>query len=265
MRVRRSGFTFVELLVVTVLGGVILLATMQILLTNQRTYTAQAAQIQGVQTLRGAVAIVSGELREVSAPLGDIVMMSADSVHVRAQRNVGFICHDTVMGVADFRSIRVGWWLEANDSVFVFADNDSETTTDDAWILTTITSTDTTSTCTGGDPAQVLNFASTTPFSADSVSSGAQVRAFEHIAYGLMQRSGEYYVGRRIGGSWTPLIGPVTSNGISFRYLDDQGNTTTTATDVAQIEVTIRTSADVMDSTGNMVSDSVTIRVETRN
>ena len=41
----RAGFTIVELLVVTVLGALVVAATYQVLLTNQRTYTAQNAQI----------------------------------------------------------------------------------------------------------------------------------------------------------------------------------------------------------------------------
>jgi len=55
----RNGFTFVEILVVTVLGAVILLATLQILLNQQRTYTAQAVQIRGTQATRGALDVLS--------------------------------------------------------------------------------------------------------------------------------------------------------------------------------------------------------------
>ena len=42
----RRGFTLTELIVVTVLGALLIMAALQVLITNQRTYTAQSAQIQ---------------------------------------------------------------------------------------------------------------------------------------------------------------------------------------------------------------------------
>ena len=43
----RKGFTLVEMIVVIVLGSLVLLAAFTVLITNQRTYTAQNAVIQG--------------------------------------------------------------------------------------------------------------------------------------------------------------------------------------------------------------------------
>ena len=106
-----------------------------------------------------------------------------------------------------------------------------------------------------------------TPFSTDSVSSGAEVRAFTHITYGLMERAGEWYLGQRVsGGSWTPAVGPLRPNrGLAFAYLDETGITTATATEVAMIVVSVRTGSDVIGPTGNLVMDSVTVRIHTRN
>ena len=261
----RRGFTLVELIIVTVLGALLISATLQILITNQRTYTAQNAQIQGRQAMRGVLAVLSSELREISPAGGDLLAMNTDSLRIRVARSLGLICNDTTLGTTSFRVMKIGDWFAAGDSVHVFADNNGESMTDDDWITTRISSIDTTSAC-GSNDAQLVTFANSTLFSADSVSSGAEVRSFEHYSYGLMEDGGEYYLGRKSsGGSWSAIVGPVKAGGISFAYLDTLGSATTTDTLVAQIEITVLTGSDIVDSTGNPVSDSVTLRVYTRN
>ena len=261
----RGGFTMVEMLIVVVVVAVVVAGSLRLLVTNQRTFAATSAQIEGKQTLRGAVDILSSELREVSPSLGDIVTMSEDSLRVRGQRGAGFICHDSVRGNDVWRVARLGSWLQPGDSVFVFAENDAGSSTDDSWILTTITSVDTTTTC-GGDPGQLVDFSDDAPFVTDSVSTGGLVRAFSPVSYGLMTYSGSEYVGTQLaGGDWSPLVGPVTSNGVSFRYFDVNGATTAIATNVAQFEVTVRTQADLVDAVGNAIVDSMTIRIGVRN
>ena len=54
----RRGFTLIELLIVVVLGSLILAAALQVLITNQRTYTAQNAAITGQQATRMALDVL---------------------------------------------------------------------------------------------------------------------------------------------------------------------------------------------------------------
>jgi hypothetical protein len=62
------------------------------------------------------------------------------------------------------------------------------------------------------------------------------------------------------------MVGPLAgSSGLGFVYLDSLGATTTTNADVRQILVTIRTASTVLNSLGEMVSDSITALVFTRN
>jgi prepilin-type N-terminal cleavage/methylation domain-containing protein len=262
---RRGGFTIIEMLVVTVLGSLVLMAAMRILILNQRTFTAQSEQIRGSRAIRAAVQVLSSELREVSPGGGDLVGMWSDSIHVRVARRLGIICHDTVSGSTVWRTFQIGDWFEAGDSVHVFADNLASSTSDDAWIKTAVQAVDTTSAC-GGSSAQALTFPSSTPFSADSVSGGAEVRSFEHLYYGLMAYDGGNYLGLRTpSGSWNALVGPLKSSGLSFSYLDASGATTATAADVKMIEITVVTLSDALDSTGSPISDSLTVVVNTRN
>jgi len=262
----RRGFTLAELIVVAVVGGFLIAATFEVLITNQRTYTAQNAQIQGTQALRGAADVLSAELREISPAGGDLVSMGSDSIHIRAGRHFGVACAVVTTPAPKLTVFKVGDWFADDDSVFVFADNDGTTADDDVWITTKVTARDTTASC-GPAKAQDLTLGgATAAFAADSVSQGAEVRSFTHYTYGLVQYEGEYFLGRRgANGTTVPLVGPLSSNGITFDYLDSDGNSTTVSTDVAQVEITLRTSSDVLDSRGKPVADSLTIRVQTRN
>ncbi len=52
---------------------------------------------------------------------------------------------------------------------------------------------------------------------------------------------------------------------MEFTYLDADGNVTTDEGSVRQIIVTLRTASTVMNSLGEMVSDSISGRIYTRN
>lgn len=279
MRHDRRGFTLVELIVVTVLGALVIMAALQILITNQRTYTAQNAAIQGQQSLRAGVDLLMGELREVSASDGDLLVMADDSVTVRVMRKLGIACQvdTTNTGNPYVVALRLGDWFAAQDSVYIYADNDEDLDRDDEWIQTQTGSVDTTVSCSGlgalaiplfsGD-AQELSFpGQKATFSNDSVRVGAPLRSYLTYTYGLYTYDGKPYLGRTTpGGDMTPLVGPLQgSDGLAFEYRDGDGNTTTTATDVRQIVVTLRSGSEVVSSVGELVSDSIRTWIYTRN
>jgi len=263
----RSGFTLVELLVVVVLGGLIVLATYQVLITNSRTYAVNNAQIQGQQTLRAGLDVLFGELREISSDQGDIVAMESDSITIRTPRAFGLVCAtDYTASPPTVTALRAGPPILDSDSIFIFADNDLDRVLDDVWLTRRVQNSDTTAACSAG-PAELLtipNLGST----GDTVRVGAPVRAFVTYSYGLYQIDGDSYLGRRLStaGSPDPLVGPLLpTRGLTFRYLDSIGAVTTTPTDVAQIEITLRYRGDVMDSRNRLVSDSIVARVYPRN
>jgi Tfp pilus assembly protein PilW len=73
------GFSLIELVIVTLLGSLVIMATFNVLVSNQRTMTAVAAKIRGQRTLRSGASIVAGELREISPATGDLIEMGDDS------------------------------------------------------------------------------------------------------------------------------------------------------------------------------------------
>lgn len=273
MSTGRRGFTLIELLVVAVLGALLLVATYEVLITNQRTYTAQNAHISGQQIGRAALDVLAAELREINP--ADLVTMGTERVTFRAQRTFGLVCSVglPVLGSTPVMDVlQVGDWFETGDSVTVFADNREGTPDDDAWIVAAATLVDPTTTC-DGEPAQGMTFGGQSGvFFADTVRNGAPVRSFVHYTYGRFDRSGESYVARQeAGGDVEPLVGPIPATfaagvpSIEFAYLDADGVPTTVATAVRQIDIRVRIRSEARQASGAMVADSLTTRVQLRN
>ena len=268
----RRGFTLVELLVVAVVGALVVAATYQVLLVNQRTYAANTAQIQGQETVRAGMDVLYGELRELSSSGGDILAFGGDSLKVRVMRHFGVVCSRDV-AAGQLTVVKVGDWFEAEDSVVVFADTNASITSDDTWLLGKVSSRDTTVTC-SGNTAQLLSVPVVASAAAgagrDTVQVGAPLRSFLHYTYGLYTVSGEPYLARKetSGGLTTtvPLVGPLReTNGLHFTFYDTLGAVATTASSIAQVEVTLRTLSKVRGPDGNYVADSITTRIYTRN
>lgn len=273
MRARaRTGFTLVELLVGVVLGSFLILVTYQVLTTNSRIYAVSNAQIQGRQMLRAGMDVLFGELREISSESGDLVGMQDDELTIRAQRAFGLVCAvDYTVSPPTLAVFSQGPDFEAGDSVFVFHDNEPESALDDEWFVGVATAVNATTTC-GGGPGQTLTVpmvgatAAATP--PDSVRNGAPVRGFDIFTYGQYEIDGEPYLGRQLRGAASPdpLVGPLQeSGGVAFRYLDALGAVVTVDSLVAQIEVTLRYRSEVLDFGGELVSDSILVRVYLRN
>jgi prepilin-type N-terminal cleavage/methylation domain-containing protein len=268
----RSGFTMVELIVVVVLGSLILMAAYQILATNTRIYAVNNARVQGQQNLRGALDILSGELREISGPGGDLVVTEPEYLTIRAQRTFGLVCAvNYAANPVELTAFRVGPAFRAGDSVFVFHDNDPDRASDDEWFGGVISAVDSTTTC-AGSPAQTLRIpflrTTATAIPPDSVRVGAPLRGFEVYTYGQVEIDGELYLGRQLRGASAPdpLVGPLQpDNGVTFRYLDSLGHVTTVDTLVAQIELSLHYQSELRGLQNQPVSDSIVVRVYPRN
>jgi prepilin-type N-terminal cleavage/methylation domain-containing protein len=263
-RTSRLGFTLVELMVAVVIGGVLMTAVYQVLVTNQRISAVQAEQILAQQTLRGGVDLLTQELREVSAQGGDLLTAEDDAFSIRALRTFGIAC------VIDPPQVRVAVegrpFTGARPSMYIFADGDPNTAADDVWYRVTLNELPQPQTCPGDRPARRLVIQGLSGDQWAGVLPGAPVRAYETVRYHLGERAGESYLMRTIGDVTVPLVGPLTAGeGLAFDYLDQDGAATSTLTEVRQIRITIRSDSEARDTQGRQVAAALSVTVFLRN
>ncbi len=289
----RRGFTLVELLIALVLLGIVSAGIYRVLLNMQRVNQAQTARIELQQNIRAAAAILPAEFRELNATGGDITAMSATSVSIRAMRQFAFICNTpAIAGNTVTMTIRVAPFYGprdftiATDSILVYYEGAQDSRSDDQWLRGNITSITNNVPCVpDGAPGRQL--VTTLSFAAPpavpgfpnvpapvaqtgTIESGAPIRGFETVTYKLYQGSdGKWYLGYQNSSGTQPLIGPVTTNGLTFTYYDSTGAVTGTATSVAQVGITLRGEASqpIEQPNVGLVTpvDSISTRVTLRN
>ena len=266
----RGGFTLVELLIVVVLGAFVLGAMYQVLITNQRTYATQNANVQANQTLRGGMEALFSEFREISPQDGDLIAMGAAGMTIRANRAPAIVCSIVTGGSNPTVQVkRLGQYL-TGDSARVFYDNDPDLTSDDVWRTAQIQVADSTGllTCPDGEVAETVRLQGLDwgpP--PDSILPGALVRNFVRYQYQVGTYNGQTYLTRTDqAGNTYPLIGPLNPNNpVSFQYLDATGTATGTAANVRQIDVTLRSETNIRGISGDLQQDSLRARIFTRN
>jgi prepilin-type N-terminal cleavage/methylation domain-containing protein len=268
IKANRAGFTIVEILVVAILAAVIMAATYQSLISQERTHRATGEMIRGQDAIRAALGILEAELRE-AATLGDVsvigvrdlVAASQDSVTVRAQRKIGFVCS---VHPSDRRLVL--WPLATRDrfrqgdGLLIFAERDPTTAADDQWLPGRATQVqDATEVCalrplgSTTTPQRVdvggLDGSSIGGGYLDGVLAGSPVRGFDRATYRLFAADGGWFLGRRgaAGGAPDTLVTGLAApgQGLVFQYLNAAGNTITDdpvpLEQVAGVRITART------------------------
>jgi prepilin-type N-terminal cleavage/methylation domain-containing protein len=269
----RRGFTLVELLIVVVLGGFVLAAVFQVLVSNQRVYTAQSATVMGQQTVRGAVELLTSEIRELSTgadpALGsDLLLMESDRIQMRVMRKVAVLCGINRANPLEVRGSIMGAAFVAGDSVLIHADG-ADSPDDHFWTRGVVSETPATGTpaaCGGEDSRRLRIDDVTPPIGPTDVDAGSLIRSYETVEYATVTLDGETYLGRSLGGAMEPVIGPLAPNGgLRFEYLDIQGDPTTIASDVRTIRLTVQTLSGARDARGEQIADSLSVFVNPRN
>ena len=237
---RRRGFTLIELMVALVLLGIVAGGIYKVLVTNQQTYMAQTQRIDLQQNLRAGVTILPAEFRELDPADGDILLMTATQIQIRAMRQLSFLCIPPGLGgglgTTVTMTVRADPYFgdrvfDTSDSVLVFYEGNPGTRNDDTWLPAELKIVTNPSACADGTPGYQLTVKPTwlggTFNVAGAVTNGSPVRGYHVVTYQLYQASdGKWYVGQQdnnAGGTLQPLIGPVASNGLQFAYFDAAG------------------------------------------
>lgn len=238
MKTMREGFTFVELLLVLVLGTMLLGAVYETLSRQEQAYGLFSAVAGTQQDTRLGMDVLASELKEVSAGGGDLIMATQDSLKIRALRQFGIICAtDKNNKRFTVATLGVGGFV-VGDSVVIYVDQDSLKAADDTWQRETLSAVGTTSCTTtlglslgsllpGGTLQQLTVPGSGLRF--DSIFPGAPIRSFETVTYRVGTTDGEPFLQRVVKGAATPLFGPVpATDGFKIEYFDTAGTQLTT-------------------------------------
>jgi type II secretory pathway pseudopilin PulG len=256
-----SGFTLAELTIALVLLGLVLGATMTVLVRQQKFYRSAADLSEVRDQLRQAIGAIPADLRGISPGGNDFYALTDKSVEFRAVTGSTIICQ--IVSTTEFRippqQLANGNTLtvwssapQAGDSLFVFDDSTSAGAADDRWVALSISSI---TPVTGANGCQVASgfvqaadqaqpsYDITVPAGRPlpvTVLTGAPIRFFRRTHYELYQAtSGNWYLGHytcRAGQSpvcnaLQPLAGPYRAyssstpgtSGLLFSYFDSTG------------------------------------------
>lgn len=279
----RAGFTLIELIIAVAMASIVLGAVYRILVNNQRFYRAQSQIVDVQQNVRAVAEILPAELRELDAADGDILAMSDTSLTIKAMRGITSICAapDVANGKITVRnSLTYGYRAvdPTRDSVLVFADGNTQVSTDDTWLHAPAAVVTTGVTCTDGSAATRYTLTGMVGGIAQlaNVTDGSPVRTFEVVNYRLYDDgTGTWWVGVRnyVSGAWaatSPVAGPLRPrDGIGFTYYDAGGAVTATRANVAQIAIAVRGLStqpiQVPGRRAGQYQDSLNVRVALRN
>ena len=234
MNSRSGGFSLAELLVVVILGALIMGSIYQMVIMQDRTTREQYAIIETQQNARTALAVLTSDLKEISAADGDVTAADSTSISFRALRKAAIACavdpSDTYLDVGEF-----GDTFVVGDSVLVFADGASTaTSSDDAWLPLQVRSVGV-GLCIGSNPLNAavvrrITFNGTTPVA--NVEVGALVRSFRPTRYRITD-SGEWGQLMRTEGNTEVAIidrlATTNDGGLRLRYFDEAGTAITSA------------------------------------
>lgn len=283
----RSGFTLIELLIALVIGAIVGTATVRVLVGTQRTTEAGMERVGVQQTLRAGIGYMTGVLRELDAAEGDLGVATANRLQFRSMRWASPLCAAPAIAGASSAFLLVDasavYGLRApeasEDSLFIFADANPNTRSDDTWLVGEVIST-APANCPNGSPATVIGVRITAASGGIAalagVTSGAPLRGFQWEELSLIQAAdSRWWMGQRTAsrsagwGTVQALVGPLAAAGLAFQYFDSTGTATGVLTDIASIGIALRaeSSTRVRSLAGRIdfARDSLITRVALRN
>jgi len=273
---RRGGFTLVETLIVVLLGAVVMASIYQMIVIQEKTTRETYSIISVNENAQMALAVLSSDLKELSAKDSDIVAADSTSITFRAMRKAGVVCSKDA-GNGFMQVWQSGNPFAAGDSVLIFADGaNTASANDDRWVHLQISTVGAGTPCASnpmGWTSAQLNFVGA-PLTL--VQPGALVRSFEPATrYRLVDNGSWGELRRTEAGVETPLIeelGTQAEGGLRLRYFDSAGvaipaaNLTARRYDIMRIQLKVRgKGVSAATKTGtNRYSDSLLTQVYLR-
>ena len=269
---REGGYTLVELLVSMVISLMLVGAAYSVLVMQVKSFEVQRGTMDVRETLRGAAALLTSELRSAASSRGDLYAIAPQTITLRSPLGSGVIC-DTLglrYGVyqpsGDFQAT-------ADDSALVYS------RTNETWNSVRVSQM-WSDPAAGGipdcawsasiDPGLVVQVVAG---DTAGVGIGSGIRAFRSIQYGIFQQDGRWWLGRKLAsaGSYDILTGPLSSpadSGLVFHYYDNAGVETADPTQVVRVGLVLQAESYAQARVGSgttLPKDSVAVTMFLRN
>lgn len=275
MNTRRAGFTLVETLIVVVLGAVVMGSIYQMVVIQEKTTRHQYAIISTSENAQTALAVMTNDLKEISARDGDIMTVDSTFITFRALRKVGIICRKA--GNNSWVDVwEMGGAFVPGDSVLIFMEGaNTSSPNDDTWLPARVSSAGAGNCAT--NPLGVTNIrrlnVGGTPFA--NVGLGSPVRSFVPTGYRLADNGEWGQLMRSEDGVETAIIeglSPQAEGGLRMRFFDSTGvaiplaNLTARRSDIMrmQMKVTGKAVTSATSTQGNRYRDSMLTQVYLR-
>ncbi len=245
-RENAQGFTVVELLVYMTLVSVVVGSIFRLIVSQNANYRHQRELSDLRDNLRGALVVLSSEIRQISSAGGDVYAVSAESLTVRSVSWSGIVCgkHDSPPRFG-LSSLDGEVQTILGDSALVLATGIAGND-DDTWRPIDVTkewsSGGGVASCVwGGNPERVIEFDGDTT----GIRFGSPIRGFRTVQYGIFPADGRWWLGRKTEANspYQKLAGPVRSpalGGLEFLPYDSTGGPTVDPLAVRTVEVVIR-------------------------
>lgn len=275
MNNRSAGFTLTETLVVVLVGALVMGSIYQMVIMQDRTTRDQYARIENTQNGRISLAVITNDLKEISAVDGDVVAAAPTDITFRALRKAGLVCRK--INDSNYEVWELGAPYQAGDSVVVFNEGNVNTTADDVWIAARVTVVAPAALCNsdpygvGASRRKLLTLSTAMP----NAGIGALARSFIHTRYRIVDN-----------GEWGQLMRTDTlaemaiidrlaltaDQGLQFRYFNAAGaqiaagSLATNLNNIMRIQVKVRgKAASSVSRTGvNRFQDSLVTNVYLR-
>ena len=243
----RHGFTLVEAVVATVLTALVGALLVSLLLRGQAVIVFERARMEVLRTLRTGALFASYEWSGFTPGGGDLITLGRSRLQYRGPRGLASACAARANAIIVRDNLRYGVraWLAGRDSILVYAAGDSATGSPARWQPLPLTGV-AAGVCPDGAPGLTLQtIIDPALLPLRDVLAGTPVRLFEPMESRLYQSRGAWWLSLRSltgGGSIQPALGPLTANGLEFRFLDLAGAPTSDRALVVGLTATFRAS-----------------------
>lgn len=241
LRSERGG-GLIEALIAMILVSIVLASMMSVLIQQQRFYMVAGDAANTTKRVQMLETVMTPELLPLNPSANDVVYAAEDSVVVRAFRGIYWICDRrmatnaeiTVRALTDTPPLK-------RDSAVVYSQGAKATYKDDHWKLISVSSV-----AKGICPDSTAGWVAEVPAlnaSLSQVPLGAPVRIFKPASYWRVTENGKWVLKTdATSGAPTTIadLAPADSSAssiIRLGYMDDDGNPTTTLSEIIGVEI----------------------------